>query len=88
MALLATTTFLIFDPLRCWFVENKFSSRFEVSNLKKIVTDWWMGLSEQVKFLSVLSTREKHSPDDSESWKERQVEEARLLAIHKETPER
>ncbi|KAJ3086849.1 mitochondrial escape protein 2 [Quaeritorhiza haematococci] len=92
IGLLAGTTYIIFDPIRVWFVSNTLTGRFSLDKFKEQVGRWWLGLTETGLVRSILSVtgggRDNHAANGEveETWKERQAEEQRLSALTKETP--
>jgi hypothetical protein len=86
LGFLAGTTYLIFDPIRTWFICNKLSSRFTLGTLKGTLYKWWLGIAESNMLSNLFAYGKPAQKEETEAWKERQSEENRLLASVKETP--
>lgn len=82
LGLLAVATYLIFDPLRVWFIRNKITSRFSLTRMKGAFVRWLLGFTEGSSLSGLLFTK----MNELGTLEERESEEKRLIASMKETP--
>ncbi|KAJ3391750.1 mitochondrial escape protein 2 [Lobulomyces angularis] len=89
LVILAGTTYLIFDPLRAWFVTNEMTKRYHFTYYRQKIYSWWSDFTgnEYVKPLLGRLGLEEKSVKQNESWKEREKEETRLKDLLKEIPQ-
>ncbi|KAJ3334144.1 mitochondrial escape protein 2 [Blyttiomyces sp. JEL0837] len=89
LAILAALSFIIFDPMRIFFVTNHITDRFNVVKYGNIVSQWFLQAKNYVTSMIYGEdiVRKKRDSDSVEEFSERRDQEKRLLTYLKETPD-
>ncbi|KAJ3059910.1 mitochondrial escape protein 2, partial [Rhizoclosmatium hyalinum] len=89
LALLAFLSFLIFDPMRVFFVTNEITERFSLKKYSSQVTESVESVKDLLMRWLFGRIPQKKTEEDglSDALKERKEYESRLMTYLKETPE-
>ena len=84
IALIAATSYLVFDPLRSWFITNKISNRFSFETYYKKIQSWFIGSMERMPRF-IQSGLGYHSLETHDHFSERKSQQSKLVSTLKES---
>ncbi|KAI9342494.1 RNA12 protein-domain-containing protein [Zopfochytrium polystomum] len=87
LAIVAFISFIVFDPLRVFFVTSQITERFSLHKYGSIVSSWLSSVREYIMGGAVISKPKKDDADGSGLLAERKEQIKKLKVFLKETPD-